>query len=159
MIVYPDTFFKNHYNKPFVLLIVCCFFYHSQTLARDVMLDLSIAEAMNHEMAKERLLTDVPVFFHTQQHEKPVKKFDLMNLAAKTNKITNTVEEGCIKSFVDVIYSLQVKTRKRGGNAVSSIVSNYGDDSIFASTTHYQCGTSTVATRVELEGIPILLED
>ncbi len=162
-----STYTKNHINtlintltnnKIILFAAVSCVI-SSQAIAKDVIIELSIQEAMNHEMAQERLLKDIPVFFHTQQHEKPAKEFELMNLAAKTNKITNTKEEGCIKSFIDVIYALQVKTMKIGGNAVSHIVSNYGDDSIFASMTHYQCGTSAMATRVEMEGIPILLDD
>ena len=121
------------------------------SLARDVVADYSVKEAMSIEKISSAIGSDVEFFFAEQKHAKVDKLFGEFQSNKKTNAFGKSDKEACQWAFASAMKSFRKRAIKEGGNAVINIRSNYKGTTTSSDTT-FQCGAGAVIAGVSLIG-------
>ncbi|QCD45711.1 excinuclease ABC subunit A [Campylobacter mucosalis] len=108
----------------------------------------SIADALNSQLAKEKLPSDVKFVFGASQG-KVVKKGLVSN--KKTNGVGKSNEESCQRAFILALVSFADSAKQEGANKVVNLVS-YFKKQEFKSTTEYECAIGNLMSGVALKG-------
>lgn len=105
---------------------------------------------------KEKLETDIPLYFGKQKTPAVDKRMGEWTSNKKTNAFNKTDQEACEIAFISAAAALQDRARREGGNAVVNIRSVYKKDDV-ASETQYLCGSGSVMAGVALRGTVVTL--
>lgn len=111
---------------------------------------LSIQEAMNSDVAKEKLL-DVPVFFAGQSHPAVAKKIGVRETNKSTRGVFRSDEEACQIAFLSAVIQLQTRAQRDGADAVIDIES-ITRGRPHSSATEYRCVAGATVVHVGLKG-------
>lgn len=128
----------------------------SQAQARDERLKMPIVDAMNSPAAKQKLDSDIKLFFGDAKHPKPKQTLGVFTSNKKTNFFNKTDKEGCEWVFLGAAIALQDRAKREGGNAVVGIHSVY-KNAENRSLTEYDCGAGSVMGGVALRGTVVTL--
>ncbi|WP_415225364.1 excinuclease [Psychromonas sp.] len=144
-------------KKIIILALSSLTLFSSFTFARDDVGSYLIAEALNSDVAKSKLGTDVAFYFGDQKYSKPQQEFGEFNTNKKTNAFNKTDEEACHWVFLSAMITLKDRAIKEGGNAIVDIKSNYKNDLVSSNET-FQCGAGVVVAGVALTGKVVTLK-
>ena len=129
----------------------------TNSFARDDIGAYSIETALNSEVAKAKLGTDIQFYFGEQKHPKVLSDFGEFKTNKKTNAFNKTDEEACDWVFLSAMIALKDRAVKEGGNAVIDIKSNYKSN-LTSSEKTFQCGAGTMVAGVALTGKVVKLK-
>ena len=104
-----------------VALIISASFA-STVAAREDFVDLSVQEATESSIGKQKLL-DIPFFMAGQKHKGVAKKLGVFPSNRRTNAFGKSDEKACSIAFLSAIISLQSRARSLGADAVIDIKS------------------------------------
>jgi len=127
--------------------------FSSSACARDTVRSYFIDAALKSEPVDN----DIPLYFAGQRHPAMLRSFGVFNASRKTNSFGKSDEAACQHVFLSAVMALQQRARKKGGNAVINIRSNY-HSSEMRSATQFECGAGGVIAGVALKGEIVKLE-
>ncbi len=143
-------------NKLLAFIFIGLLLVPSTVLAKDVLNDYSIQEALNVEKVKNVLGTDIKFYFGNQGHGKILKNHGEYRANKKTNAFLKSKEGACQWAFASALKTLKDRALREGGNAVVNIRSNYKNKET-SSTETFQCGAGTALAGVALIGNVVTL--
>jgi len=123
----------------------------SAVQARDDLLRMPLADALNTPDAKAKLDPRIRMYFGKQKYPAPSRQLGTYTANKKTNFFNKTDKEGCQWAFLSAAISMQARARELGGNAIVNMRSAYKNNE-FSSETEYQCGAGNIAGGVALRG-------
>lgn len=123
--------------------------------ARDNVTMMAIDDVINGEN-KDRLDSDVALYFGEQSHPKVVKKLGEFPTNKKTSGFHKSNVESCNWAMLSGLIALQNRAVKEGGNAVINIRSYYKKN-IVTSKTEFECHAGRFTTGVALIGEVVTL--
>jgi hypothetical protein len=129
-----------------VLLIVA-----PAAFARDDVLMIPIANAMNMPDAHQKLGDSIKFYFGTQPAPRVAQDFGGYVVNPKTNAFAKTADKSCEWVFLSALRSLQEHAAMVGANAVINIVSYY-DKHPVSSDTAFECHKGFLMAGVALRG-------
>ncbi|CAM3147119.1 MULTISPECIES: hypothetical protein [Vibrio] len=144
-------------KKLAMLTLFSLAFFSTNTFARDDIGSYSIETALNSEVAKAKLGTDIKFYFGEQKHPKVLSDFGEFKTNKKTNAFNKTDQEACDWVFLSAMIALKDRAVKEGGNAVIDIKSNYKSN-LTSSEKTFQCGAGTMVAGVALTGKVVKLK-
>ncbi|MGJ8648581.1 MAG: excinuclease ATPase subunit [Marinomonas colpomeniae] len=144
-------------KKTAILAISMFALCSSYAFARDDVEAYSIFSAINSDVAKTKLGTDVSFYFGDQSYGKVLKELGEFKTNKKTNAFGKSDTEACNWVFLSAMISLKQRAIKEGGNAVVDLKSNYKDN-LISNTETFQCGAGAVIAGVALVGRVVTLE-
>ena len=119
--------------------------------ARNTAHQLSIKDALESDLGRERLLPGIPLYFGSQAHPAVAEKIR----DGRTNKATRSMfrsdEEACQVAFLSGLIALQKQAQSMGANAIIGIKTNTGANSTDSSDT-YVCAAGATVARVNVTG-------
>ena len=124
--------------------------------ARDTIIEHSIKDALNNEVANEKLGNDIKFYFGEQAYSKPIKSCGEFKTNKKTNAFNKSDQEACKWVFLSAMISLRDRAMKLGANAVVNISSNYKNN-LTSSNDTFQCGAGAFVAGVALVGTVVRL--
>lgn len=144
-------------KKLAILTLFSLAVFSTNSFARDDIGSYSIETALNSEVAKAKLGTDIKFYFGEQKHPKVLSDFGEFKTNKKTNAFNKTDEEACDWVFLSAMIALKDRAVKEGGNAVIDIKSNYKNN-LTSSEETFQCGAGTMVAGVALTGKVVQLK-
>lgn len=144
-------------KKLAILTLFSLAVFSTNSFARDDIGSYSIETALNSEVAKAKLGTDIKFYFGGQKHPKVLSDFGEFKTNKKTNAFNKTDEEACDWVFLSAMIALKDRAVKEGGNAVIDIKSNYKNN-LTSSEETFQCGAGTMVAGVALTGKVVKLK-
>ena len=144
-------------KKLAILTLLSLAVFSTNSFARDDIGSYSIETALNSEVAKAKLGTDIKFYFGEQKHPKVLSDFGEFKTNKKTNAFNKTDEEACDWVFLSAMIALKDRAVKEGGNAVIDIKSNYKNN-LTSSEETFQCGAGTMVAGVALTGKVVKLK-
>jgi len=139
------------------LLVLVFAVFSTGSIARDVVADYSVKEAMSIEKISSAIGDGVSFYFGEQAHPKVAQLFGEFQSNKKTNAFGKSDKEACQWVFASAMKSLRNRAIQEGGNAVVNIRSNYKRN-LTSSTSTFQCGSGAVIAGVTLLGDIVKLE-
>lgn len=124
--------------------------------ARDDRLKMPLADALATPAAKEKVDSNIKLFFGDAKHPAPTQTLGTFTSNKKTNFFNKSDKEGCEWVFLSAAISLQDRAKLEGGNAVVDIKSVYKNQEL-VSATEYDCGAGSVMGGVALRGTVVKL--
>lgn len=144
--------------KPIIFLSIAFALFNIETAsARNDVLRLPIASAMQSEAFQTRLGTDVRFYWGDEPTPAIAQKFGEFPSNMKTNAFNKNDMEACEWVLLLVLISLHDRALREGGNAVINIKSNYKSHE-FISSTEYECGAGAILAGVALTGTVVKLD-
>ena len=134
-----------------LLLLLSLTVVSTSSLARDDVVDYSVAEAMKISKVSSAIGSGVKFYFSGQQHAKVEQTFGEFQSNKKTNAFGKSDKEACQWAFASAMKTLRQRAMKEGGNAVINIRSNYKGN-LSSSSTTFQCGAGSIVAGVALIG-------
>jgi hypothetical protein len=119
--------------------------------ARDDHKIFPLEDALNTPAAKEKLDSDVKLFFGKQGHPKVAKVIGEWKTNKKTNAFGKSDKDACEWVFLSAILTMQERARSEGGDAIINIRSNYKSIET-SSETEYMCGAGALIAGVAFKG-------
>jgi hypothetical protein len=147
----------NKTTKAILVLGLGILCLSSAAHARDDILHMPLADALQSPDARARLNPRIRLYFGAQKFGEPTQRFGVFKANKKTNFFNKTDKEGCEWVFLSAAMSLQERALSMGANAVVNIVSIYKNIE-FSSETQYECGAGNVAGGVALRGEVVTLK-
>jgi len=144
-------------KKLAILTLFSLAVFSTNSFARDDIGSYSIETALNSEVAKAKLGTDIKFYFGEQKHPKVLSDFGEFKTNKKTNAFNKTDQEACDWVFLSAMIALKDRAVKEGGNAVIDIKSNYKSN-LTSSEKTFQCGAGTMVAGVALTGKVVKLK-
>ena len=144
-------------KKLAILTLFSLAVFSTNSFARDDIGSYSIETALNSEVAKAKLGTDIQFYFGEQKHPKVLSDFGEFKTNKKTNAFNKTDEEACDWVFLSAMIALKDRAVKEGGNAVIDIKSNYKNN-LTSNEKTFQCGAGTMVAGVALTGKVVKLK-
>jgi uncharacterized protein YbjQ (UPF0145 family) len=111
----------------------------------------SLESALNSSAAKEKLDSNVELYFGKQKHPKVVESQGVIRTSKKTNGFGKSDQKACEWALISALISLQAQAEQQGGNAVIEIKSNYQNKET-SSETEYVCVSGALMSGVALKG-------
>ncbi|WP_163834910.1 excinuclease ATPase subunit [Spartinivicinus ruber] len=142
--------------KAFCTLLTFSILSISNVEARDTRVMYSIQEALSKPAAKEKLLSNVPLYFGNQPTPRVLNTLGEYMSNKKTNAFNKSDKEACQWVILSALISLQERALKEGGNAVVNIKSYYKKNEI-SSTSEFECGAGALIAGVTLKGTVVKL--
>jgi hypothetical protein len=130
----------------------------SPSFARDDVVMLPIANAINTPEAKTKLKNAVRFYFGTQPAIPITQTFGRFVANPKTNAFAKTEINACERVFLSALISLQNDAEAAGANAVVNIKSFYKKHEV-SSQTEYECHKGFLIAGVALRGDVVRLAD
>jgi uncharacterized protein YbjQ (UPF0145 family) len=124
--------------------------------ARNTELHLSIEDAMNSRIFKERLDPDIRFYFGNQPHAAPASRLGDVISNRKTNAVGKSDVEACEWVLLSALLGMQQRAREEGANAIVNIRSYYRKDE-FSSETEFECHAGELVAAVALIGDVVVL--
>lgn len=124
--------------------------------ARDTRVMYSIQEALSQPAAKQKLLSNVPLYFGSQRTPQVVRSLGEYVSNKKTNAFNKSDKEACQWVILSALISLQQRALQEGGNAVVNIKSYYKKNEV-SSATEYECGAGALMAGVAFKGTVVKL--
>lgn len=140
------------------MLLMALTLVSSNVMARDDVLDFSIAEAMATPKISNAIGEGITFYFGNQKHGKVTKQIGNFSTNKKTNAFGKSDKEACDWVFASAMKTLKQRAVKEGGNAIINIKSNYKGN-LTSSDTEYQCGAGSVIAGVALTGDVVILAE
>jgi uncharacterized protein YbjQ (UPF0145 family) len=134
----------------FILLSMVLFSY-SAGHARNTMLKISIADALELGERESRLNSSIRLYFGNQAHPAVVSRLGTYTANRKTNGVGKSDQRACKWAFLSAIITLQDRAVREGGNAVVNIHSYYYKRE-FSSATQFECGAGAIMAGVTMVG-------
>lgn len=119
--------------------------------ARDDIGDYSIKEALSHSEWKDKVRSDIKLYFGSQKHPKVKESFGEFSTNKKTNAFNKSDKVACEWAFLSAIIQLQKRAAQYGGNAVINIKSNH-DRIETSSRKTFKCAAGNIIAGVALKG-------
>ena len=119
--------------------------------ARDDLGDYSIKEAMSHSDWKDKVRSDIRLYFGSQKHPIVKESFGTYSTNKKTNAFNKSDKLACEWAFLSSIIQLQKRAAQLGANAVINIKSNH-DRRETSSRKTFKCAAGNVIAGVALKG-------
>ncbi len=119
--------------------------------AKDDVLMLPIAAALDANDARSRLGDDIKFYFGDQPTPKVQSKITTDKTSQRTNGFNKTPAEACNWVFLSSMLALKKKAEQVGANAVVNIVSNYNNNEK-SSQTEFECHDGAIMSGVALKG-------
>ena len=138
----------------FVLLVLAL---AASASARETVYDLSIQEAVESDLGREKLY-DVPFYFHGQEHPPVERRITKERTDRSSHGVIRDDRSGCRVAFLSAIRFLQNRAVEQGADAIIEIRSVTMDREL-ESSTEYRCIAGTTIVRVGLQGVLVKLED
>jgi len=126
--------------------------------SRNTTLIMSIQEALETPVFKERLDPNISFYFGEQPHPKPLQSFGKFSSNKKTNAFNKSDEKACSWVLLSALLSLQDRARNEGGNAIIKITSYYKKKT-YSSTSKYECHAGAIMAGVALSGEVVTLAE
>ena len=142
--------------KAFCSLLALSALSISSVEARDTRVMYSIQEALSKPAAKQKLLSNVPLYFGNQRTPRVIRNLGEYVSNKKTNAFNKSDKEACQWVILSALISLQERALREGGNAVVNIKSYYKKNEI-SSTTEYECGAGALMAGVAFKGTVVKL--
>ena len=133
-----------------IYVLIAVFVSAGQAWARSTDHLMSIQEAMESDLGKEKLL-DVPVYFAGQSHPPVAKKIGERETNKSTRGAFRTDEQACQIAFLSAVIQLQKRAKDEGANAVIDIES-ITRNRPHSSATEYRCIAGAAVVHVGLKG-------
>jgi len=144
-------------KKRIVTLIVFIIFSMATVaVARDVVIQLPIEDAMNSLSIKSELYSDIELFWGEQEHPEPKIVFGEYKTSQRTNALGKSRQDACQWALASSIKELQARAYREGGTAVVNIKSNIKNITK-SSETEYDCLAGRVMVNVALKGTVVKL--
>ena len=121
------------------------------THARNVMLILPIAAALEAKDIPDRPTGSVKFFFGAQTTPKIMTQLSNYVANPRTAAATKSDERACYEAFQWTLVALEKRAQKAGANAVVNIVSFYKKNEL-SSATEFECHVGNVIVTVVLKG-------
>lgn len=118
--------------------------------ARDDRVMLSIAEALDSDIAQEKLGDDIKLFFGDQPYP-PSKKLGNYQSNKKTNGFARDKNIACYRAFTTAMISFQSRARQMNADSVVNITSYYKKEHI-SSPSEFMCGQGNTMVGVTFKG-------
>jgi len=131
-------------------LVVACVSAALPAEARETFHDLSVQEAAESELGKQKLL-EVPFYMKGQKHPKVAQDLGVFTSNRRTNAFNKSDEQACEVVFLSAVIALQKRAQRQGGDAVIEIrsITKHQD---LESATQFRCVAGAVIANVALEG-------
>ncbi len=123
----------------------------SESQARNEVIKLNIAEALETADAKAKLKPEITFHFGSANAPAAAKNLGATQSNKKTNGFKKDKKSACQHAFLSAMLSFQERAIKEGGDAVVKITSYYYKNA-FDSTTEFECGTGNVMVGVTFQG-------
>ena len=120
-------------------------------IARDDHKMFPLEDALNAPAAKQKLDSDVKLYFGNQSHPKVEKVIGEWGTNKKTNAFGKSDKQACEWVFLSAMLTMQERARAEGGDAIINIRSNYKSIET-SSETEYMCGAGALMAGVALKG-------
>jgi uncharacterized protein YbjQ (UPF0145 family) len=130
----------------------------SPAFARDDVVMLPVADAMNTPMAQQKLGDTVKFYFGTQPATRITQGFGKFVANPKTNAFAKTEKSACEWVFLSALISLKERAESLGANAVVNVESYYKKREV-VSETQYECHKGFLMAGVALRGDVVRLAD
>lgn len=140
----------------FVIFIICSM--ATVAMARDVVIQLTIEDAMNSINIKSELYSDIKLFWGKQEHPEPKTVYGEFKTSQRTNALGKSREDACQWALASSIKELQARAYREGGNAVVNIKSNIKNVEK-SSDSKYDCLAGRVMVNVALKGTVVKLPE
>ncbi|MDA1075507.1 MAG: hypothetical protein O3A63_12210 [Proteobacteria bacterium] len=137
------------YTRIALVLLVSGFI--SSAHARDDRVMLSIADALNSQIAQEKLGDDVKLFFGDQPHPPATANLGNFESNQKTNGFARDKVVACQRAFTSAMISFQNRARSMGAGAVVNITSFYKQEHV-SSPAEFMCGQGNTMVGVTFKG-------
>ncbi|UJB34010.1 excinuclease ATPase subunit [Chromobacterium sp. Beijing] len=129
------------------LLLACALALPAVAHAADEKLMLSIEDALNSDLAKEKLDPNIAFRFARGGKGKVLGEW-VSN--KKTNSFGKDNAAACQRAFISALLEFQERARKEGGSAVVNIRSYYKSEEI-SNAKEYMCGSGFLMAGVALK--------
>ena len=131
---------------------ICFLLLFSQSVvAADRVMHFPVKEAMNSNLAQEKLNSGVKFYFGTQKSPGIQKRYGTDVANKRTNSFLKGDQAACNHVFLSSMIALQARAQSLGANAVVNIVS-YFKKKTYSSTTDFECHIGTAMSAVTLKG-------
>ncbi|CAD7286948.1 hypothetical protein LMG7974_00164 [Campylobacter majalis] len=117
--------------------------------AKDEFLKLSIADALNSDLAKEKLSKDIKFYFGSGAKASIVRKGLVSN--KKANAVGKDKVVACQRAFISALISFEKTARDESGRKVVNLVS-YFKKNTFDSKKEFECAVGNIMVGVALKG-------
>ncbi len=134
-----------------LLLVSSLLLIATQAHSRDTKHMFSIEQALQSDNFKQRLDSNIRLYFGKQKHPGLTKNLGQFSTSKKTNSFNKTDNDACEWALLSALLTLQQRARKEGGNAVINISSYYNKNTV-RSKTDYECHAGAIIAGVALTG-------
>ena len=141
-----------------ILLATTLVLIAPQAQIRDTKHMFSIQQALESNDFKQKLDTNVRLYFGNQKHPEKKNYFGQFSSHKKTNSFNKTDSYACQWVLLSALLSLQERAKKEGGNAVINIASYYNKNTV-SSEKEYECHAGAVIAGVALIGDVVTLTE
>ncbi|MCD8213230.1 MAG: excinuclease ABC subunit A [Campylobacter sp.] len=117
--------------------------------AKNDMLHLSIADALNSDLAKEKLDSGVKFSFGSGTKGNFIHKDLVAN--KKANAVGKDDTAACQRAFISALITFAERVKKEGGKRAVNLVS-YFKKNTFDSKTEFECAVGSIMVGVALKG-------
>jgi uncharacterized protein YbjQ (UPF0145 family) len=135
----------------YLVLLSMVLFSYSVGHARNTILKVSIAEALELGERESRLDSSIRLYFDNQAHPAVANRLGTYTANRKTSGIGKSDQRACKWAFLSAIRTLQDRAVREGGNAVVNIHSYYYKRK-FSSATEFECGAGAMIAGVTMVG-------
>lgn len=135
----------------YLVLVSMLLFSYSSGDARNTVLKVSIADALQWGEEEGLLDSSIDLYFGDQAHAAVERNLGAYTSNKKTNGVGKSDQKACQWAFLSAMVSLQSRAVSEGGNAVVNIRSNYNRRR-FSSATEFECGAGAVMAGVSMVG-------
>ncbi len=139
-----------------MLVLFCLATVATPVFAKDNWHKLSVKEAINSDLGKEKLNSDIKFYMKGQKHPKVKKKFGEYKANKRTNGFGKSAQQACGRAFVSALMAFQDRAVREGGNAVIDIYT-ITKDKKFESAEEYSCIKGGFTTNVALKGTVVTI--
>jgi len=119
--------------------------------ARNDLQDFSIQEALSTPEAKQKIDTNIRLYFGNKKHPKYQRSFGKFSTSKKTNAFNKSDKLACEWAFLSAIIQMQRKAKSLGANAIVNIKSNYNRTETSSRKT-FKCAAGNILAGVALKG-------
>ena len=134
-----------------MLSLFCLGIAATPVLAKDNWHQLSVKDAKNSPLGKDKLRPEIKLYMKGQKHSKVKKTFGEYKANKRTNGFGKSAQQACDRAFVSALMALQDRAVREGGNAVIDIYT-ITKDKTFESAEEYSCIKGGFVTNVALMG-------
>ncbi len=139
-----------------ILLASSLLLIATQAHSRNTKHMFSIEQALQSADFKQRLDSNIRLYFGNQEHPEKTDFFGQFSSNKKTNSFNKTDKQACQRVLLSALLSLQDRAKNEGGNAVINIASYYNKNTV-RSDTDYECHAGAVIAGVALIGDVVTL--